>query len=56
VATLLTAGTQPAIASATTALQRDQRVLDAERAIIDGMINTASRSLSANVAPPSLPS
>ena len=56
VATLLTASTQPAIASATAALQHDQRVLDAERAIIDGMINTASRSLSANVAPPSLPS
>ena len=56
VATLLTASTQPAIQAATTALQHDQRVLDAERATIDGMINTASKSLSANVAPPSLPS
>jgi hypothetical protein len=56
VATLLTASTKPAIQAATTALQRDQRVLDAERATIDGMIEGASKSLSANVAPPSLPS
>jgi hypothetical protein len=56
VATLLTSSAQPAIQAATTALQRDQRVLDAERATIDGMINTASKSLSANVVPPSLPS
>ena len=56
VATLLTASTQPAIQAATTALQHDERVLDAERATIDGMISTASKSLSANVAPPSLPS
>ena len=56
VATLLMASTQPAIQTATTALQHDQRVLDAERATIDGMINTASKSLSANIAPPSLPS
>jgi hypothetical protein len=56
VATLLTASTQPAIQAATTALQRDQRALDAERAVIYGMINTASKSLSAGVAPPSLPS
>jgi len=55
VAMLLTAGSQPAIAAATTALERDRRVLDAERAAIDGMINTASKSLSAGVAPPSLP-
>ena len=56
VATLLTAGTPPAVQAATAALQRDQRVLDTERATIDGMINTASTSLSANVAPPALPS
>ena len=56
VATLLQAGTATAIQSATTTLQHDQRVLDAERAAIDGMINTASRSLSAGVAPPALPS
>jgi hypothetical protein len=56
VATLLTASARPAIQAATTALQHDQRVLDAERATIDGMINTASKSLSANVTPPPLPS
>src|SRR5580693_1926353 len=56
VATLLTASSQPAIQAATTALQHDERVLDAERATIDGMINTASKSLSADVAPPTLPS
>ena len=56
VATLLTAGTPSAVQAATAALQRDQRVLDTERATIDGMINTASTSLSANVAPPALPS
>jgi hypothetical protein len=56
VATLLTASSQSAIQAATAALQHDQRVLDAERATIDGMINTASKSLSANIAPPSLPS
>lgn len=56
VAAVLTATTQPAIQAATTALRRDQRVLDAERGTIDGMINTASKSLSAGVAPPTLPS
>jgi hypothetical protein len=56
VATLLTAGTPSAIRAATAALERDQHVLDAERATIDGMINTASGSLSANVPPPALPS
>lgn len=55
VATLLTASTPAAIQAATTALARDQHVLDAERATIDGMIHAASRSLSANVAPPHLP-
>jgi hypothetical protein len=56
VATLLTARTPAAISTATAALHRDQRVLDAERATIDTMINTASKSLSADVAPPTLPS
>jgi hypothetical protein len=56
VATLLTASTASAVQAATAELERDQRVLDAERATIDGMINTASKSLSANVAPPALPS
>jgi hypothetical protein len=55
VATLLTASTPSAVQAATAALQHDQHVLDAERATIDGMINAASRSLSANVAPPTLP-
>ena len=56
VATLLTASTPAAIHAATAALQHDQQVLDAERATIDDMINAASRSLSANVTPPALPS
>jgi hypothetical protein len=56
VAVLLTAGTPSAVHAATTALQHDQHVLDAERATIDGMIDAASRSLSAGVAPPTLPS
>ena len=55
VVTVLTASTPAAIRSAAAALQRDRRVLDAERATIDGMINAASRSLSAGVAPPTLP-
>lgn len=55
VATLLTASTPTAVQAATAALQHDQQVLDAERATIDGMINAASRSLSAGVAPPALP-
>jgi hypothetical protein len=56
VATLLTASTPGAVKTATTALQHDQQVLNDERATIDAMINTASKSLSATVAPPALPS
>ncbi len=56
VATILTARTPGAVQAATEQLRRDQRALDAERATIDGMINAASKSLSANVAPPALPS
>jgi hypothetical protein len=56
VAVLLTAATPSAIRAATAQLHRDQRVLDAERTVIDGMINAASKSLSADVAPPGLPS
>ncbi len=56
VATLLNARTQPAISVAAAALHRDQRALDAERATIDAMINAASKSLSADVVPPTLPS
>jgi len=55
VVTVLTASTPAAIRAASAALERDQRVLNAERATIDGMINAASRSLSAGVAPPALP-
>jgi hypothetical protein len=56
VAAVLTASTPGAVQTATQQLHRDQRALDAERATIDGMINAASRSLSAGVAPPALPS
>lgn len=56
VATLLTASTPSAIRTATTALQHDQHVLDAERATIDGMISAASKALSVDVTPPALPS
>jgi hypothetical protein len=55
VVTVLTASTPSAIRAATATLQRDQRVLDAERATIDGMISSASTSLAAGVAPPALP-
>ena len=55
VVTVLTASTPAAILTASAALQRDQRVLDAQRATIDGMINAVSKSLSAGVAPPALP-
>jgi hypothetical protein len=56
VATVLTAATPAAVRAATAQLHHDQRVLDAERATIDRMINAASTSLSADVAPPPLPS
>ena len=56
VATVLIARTPSAVSAATAQLHRDQRVLDAERATIDAMINAASKSLSAGVAPPTLPS
>ena len=56
VVTVLTASTPSAVQAASTTLQRDQHVLDAERTIIDGMIGAASKSLSAGVAPPTLPS
>ena len=55
VVTVLTASTPSAIRAATATLQRDQRVLDAERATIDQMISSASKSLAAGVAPPALP-
>jgi hypothetical protein len=55
VAAVLTATTPSAIRAATVQLHHDQGVLDAQRATIDGMINAASRSLAADVAPPPLP-
>jgi hypothetical protein len=56
VVTVLRASTPSAMRTATAALEHDQHVLDAERATIDGMIHAASQSLSADVAPPALPS
>ena len=56
VVAVLTATTPAAVRAATTQLHHDQGVLDAERATIDGMINAASKSLAADVAPPPLPS
>jgi hypothetical protein len=55
VATLVTATTPTAIARGTTQLRHDQQALDAERSKFDGLITTASRSLSADVTPPGLP-
>jgi hypothetical protein len=37
-------------------LRRDQQALDAQRALIDRLITSASTALSAHVAPPTLPS
>lgn len=56
VATLVAAKTPTAIQRASAQLRHDQQALDAERALIDRMITSASASLSAHVAPPSLPS
>jgi uncharacterized membrane protein YdfJ with MMPL/SSD domain len=55
VATILTARTTSAVSAATAELHRDEHVLDAERATIDGMIDAASKALSADVSPPPLP-
>jgi hypothetical protein len=56
VATLVTAKAPGAITRASAQLRKDQLVLDAQRARIDQLINAASTSLAAHVAPPSLPS
>jgi hypothetical protein len=42
-------------AGATAALQQALRKLDAKRAAVDAIVNSASRSLSAHAAPPRLP-
>lgn len=54
-AAVLGARTAVARARDTAALQRDQRALDAERAAIDRILTPAIASVSAHVAPPSLP-
>jgi len=56
VATIVSAKTPAAAQRASAQLRRDQQALDAERALIDRLITTASTSLSAHVSPPSLPS
>ncbi len=56
VASLVTATSPTAIAAGESRLQRDERALDIQRGRFDAMIDNASRSLSANVAPPALPS
>ena len=56
VATLVTAKAPGAITRASAQLRKDQLALDAQRARIDQLINAASTSLAAHVAPPSLPS
>jgi hypothetical protein len=55
VASLVTATSRTATAADTSQQQRDEQALDTERDKFDAMIDTASRSLSANVAPPALP-
>ena len=56
VATIVSAPTPAAAQRASAQLRRDQQALDAERAVIDRLITSASASLSAHVSPPSLPS
>ena len=53
---LVAAHTPAAIAAGTAQLRRDQAALDAQRAKIDARFAAASKALSGNVAPPSLPS
>jgi hypothetical protein len=56
VATLVAAKTSDATTRASAQLRKDQLALDAQRTRIDQLINSASTSLSAHVAPPNLPS
>jgi hypothetical protein len=56
VATLVTATTPAATQQASAQLRHDQQALDAQRSRIDRLFSSASTSLSADVAPPSLPS
>src|SRR5262249_38351673 len=55
VARVLSAPTPQAKAKATAALQQARQKLDAQRAKVYAIVEAASRSLSANVAPPELP-
>ncbi len=55
VARVLSAPTPQARSTATAALQQARRKLDAQRAKVDAIVESASRSLSAHVAPPKLP-
>jgi hypothetical protein len=48
-------GNPQAKAADTAALQRAQRTLDAQRASVDAIMNSAIRSLSAHASPPNLP-
>ena len=56
VTTAVTIANTAAAERASAQLRHDQQVLDAQRALIDQLITSASRSLSAHVPPPSLPS
>jgi len=56
VATLVTAKTPAATQQASARLRHDQQALDTQRSLIDRQFSLASTSLSAHVAPPSLPS
>jgi len=53
--TLMTAHGAAAIAADTARLDAAERALNAERTVIDRYFTTASKALSANVAPPPLP-
>jgi hypothetical protein len=55
VATIVSAETPAAVQRASAQLRHDQQALDAERALVDRLIISASTSLSAHVSPPSLP-
>jgi hypothetical protein len=55
VARVLAAPTPQAKIKATAALRQAQRKLDAQRAKVDAIVASASRALSAHVAPPRLP-
>jgi hypothetical protein len=55
VAALVLAKPGAATQRAASQLRRDQQALDAQRARIDGLITSASTSLSAHVSPPNLP-